>query len=234
MNLKKILLATTASLLAVSAIIGCGAKPVPVSDTEKVAAVSNVTQLAYKYGAEEKAHLAAEGLFYDFDGESVGTVYSNEDVGTVSSAIFSYRPKWSDFEVVASEDGNALRYERNAVSAQRDVDPHIDVELGQTIPEKTDFVAEFDFKSTSEDSDFGIIQTIYRPSSGNVFGTALHIKNNVLYWQESQITTLPEGEFSKIACVMHQSVGTLDVYVNGYLVEYGLRYIEAKNIGHLP
>ena len=233
MNIKKLLLTATASVLTVSSIIGCGAKVPPVIESED-RYVTSATPLAYKYSETEKANLASSGLFYDFDNESVGTKYQNEDEGSLASGIFSYRPKWSTFEIVSSEDGNALRYERGATSVQMSKDPHIDVEIKNAIAAREDFVAELDIWVENSDIALQLLQTIYRPSSGNIFGAAIYIENGALTMNDKKIADIPTGEFVKIACVMHQSEGTLDVYVNGYMVEYRLPYIKSSNVGHNP
>ncbi len=233
MNIKKLLLTATASVLTVSSIIGCGAKMPPQTETVGDR-VTHADPLAYKYGDEEKTQLASEGLFTDFENESIGTKYQNEDEGTVSSGIFSYRPKWSVFEVTSSEDGNALRYERGESSNAQSKDPHIDLELGGKIPAKTDFVAEFDIMPENNVTKAALMQIIYRPTSGRVVSTGLSLEGTELKVDGNTVASVPVDTFTKIACVMHQSEGTYDVYVNGYMVDYGIQYLKAADRGHTP
>ncbi|MBQ9115719.1 MAG: hypothetical protein IJY04_01725, partial [Clostridia bacterium] len=233
MNIKRILLSATASLLIASSLVGCarvGDTPYVGDGNEAV----EVTPLAYKYGETEKAQLAADGLFCDFENESVGIKYEADATSTVTGGIFSYRPKLSVFEIVSSEDGHALRYERSAQSAAQNTDPHFDVELGGNIPARVDFVAEYDIMPLSDGIKCNLLQTIYRPTSGRIMGAYVVLDGTELKWNGTAIAEISKGEYTKVACVMHQSNGTLDIYVNGYMVQYGLSYIKTADTGHEP
>ena len=234
MNIRKILLTATASLLTVSSLIGCGVKGDIPYGGEEGRYVSSVTPLAYKYGEAEKELLAADGLFCDFEGEAVGTKYESDATSTITSGIFAYRPKLSVFNVVSSEDGNALKYERSSESAAQNTDPHIDIELGGRIPARADFVAEFDIMPENGNAKITVLQAIYRPESGRIISAGMDIVNGRLQLDGKSIADIPNGEFTKIACVYHQSAGTVDVYVNGYMVDYGVPYIKQSDAGHTP
>lgn len=234
MNVKKLLLTATASILTVSSLMGCGVKGELPTGSEGNGYINEITPLAYKYGEAEKELLAADGIFSDFENESIGTKYTAMDEGTVASGFLSYRPKQSVYEIVSSEDGNALRYERGASSDASSKDPHIDVELSNNIPARTDFVAEFDIMPETDVPKAMLMQIIYRPSSGRIVSSGISLEGTELKCDGKVLATLPKDSFTKIACVMHQAEGTFDIYVNGYMVDYGIQYLKNTDIGHTP
>jgi len=234
MNIKRFLLTATALVLTSATLVGCSAnREIPPFSPEKEH-LNEVMPLAYKYSEKEKELLAAGGLFCDYENEGVGTEYTGGAEEKVQIGIFTYRPKLSTFEVISSKDGNALLFERSAETAKNNKDSHIDLELASKIPAKSDFVAEIDIMPAAGDANVSLLQTIYRPSYGNVFGARLTVEKGELKWDGETLANISDDEFTKIACVMHQSEGTLDVYVNGYMVRYGLQYIKSSDIGHEP
>lgn len=234
MNFRKFLLTATASLLTVSSLIGCGAKELPTLSGEEVGCLNEIMPLAYKYGAAEKELLAADGVFCDFEGYAEGAKYKADDETVFTEDIFTFRPKKSSFEIVSSEDGRALRFERSASSASANTDPHIDVEILNKIPAKTDMVAEFDVMPMTDGGKMEFLQIIYRPSTGRINSAGLLYENGELKLDGKKIADVPKGEFTKIACVFHQSAGIIDVYVNGYMVDYSVPYLKAADIGYAP
>ena len=228
MDIKKFFTAATAVVLTSCSLIGCaGGKP--IGDlADKSTVDGNVTDTAYEYTQDEADQLYSFGKFEDYENVTVGTKYEMEGDTTVSAGSFSYRPKWSVFQVVEDEGDHALKFQRNAVSNSKGLDPHFDMELKNHIKAGNTFVAEMDIKLITEKADIRVLQTIYRPAGqSTVFCAYLEIKNGKLSLGDKIIADIPVGEYVKIACVMDQKNGLMDVYVNGYMVYYGYTYIKS-------
>ncbi|MBQ9117490.1 MAG: hypothetical protein IJY04_10755, partial [Clostridia bacterium] len=227
MKVKKIATACISTLLALSALCGCAKGGIEAEFADGGKGVTpTVDELSYIYTDGEKQELSGKGIMLDFENKSVGTTYTaaNESGASVKDGSITYRPKLSTFEIIESIDGKALKYVRDSVSAADSGDPHLDLEINGTAKAGEDFVVEMDIMMLDGSAVIKMFQPIYRPSSGAVFCAYMTVKDGIVSFSGKDIARLSKDEFTKFAMVVHQGNNTVDVYVNGYMVSYGVKY----------
>ncbi|MBR2459845.1 MAG: hypothetical protein IKB34_01250, partial [Clostridia bacterium] len=226
MRSRKIVTACVALVLVLVTLCGCGRVAIDAVVVEGDSLPGVMAEpLGYSYSEEEKKEIAAGGILYDFENKPVGTVFEGED-GEVSHSDgkLIYRPKFTKYKVVNSLCGKALMFERGAESAEAKADPFIDFEFDGSIESGVDFVVEMDVMPTECNMTVQLMRLIYRPTSGVVFCAYMTYKDGELKLNDNRIATLSASELTKIACVFHQSRNAVDIYINGYMVTYGVPY----------